>query len=72
MRREHQVTIGIPGGQRPERLDDPYFAKAEPEELLYDQIEALWAPIDAADDWTAFHAKLAAIERARLAWGFDC
>ena len=33
--------------ERPERLADPYFAQPEPEELLYDQIEALWAPIAA-------------------------
>ena len=54
--------------ERPERLADPYFARAEPEELLYDQIEALWAPIAEADDWSAFEAKLEAIEAARLAW----
>ncbi len=54
---------------RPERLADPYFARAEPEELLIDEIEAIWAPIAEADDWRAFHAKLAAIEAARLAWG---
>ncbi|MGZ3376821.1 MAG: protein adenylyltransferase SelO [Phenylobacterium sp.] len=55
--------------ERPERLADPYFAQPEPEELLHDQIEALWAPIAAADDWSAFHAKLAGIEAARIAWG---
>ncbi len=55
--------------ERPERLADPYFAQPEPEELLYDQIEALWAPIAADDDWSAFHAKLAGIETARVAWG---
>jgi hypothetical protein len=54
---------------RPERLADPYFTQPEPEELLYDQIEALWIPIAEADDWTPFHAKLAAIETARVAWG---
>ncbi len=54
---------------RPERLADPYFAQPEPEELLYDQIEALWAPIAEADDWSAFHEKLAGIEAARRAWG---
>jgi len=54
---------------RPERLADPYFAQAEPEELLYDQIEALWSPIAEDDDWGAFHAKLARIEAARGAWG---
>jgi uncharacterized protein YdiU (UPF0061 family) len=55
---------------RPERLGHPSFAQAEPEELLYDQIEALWAPIAEADDWSAFEAKLAAIETARQAWDF--
>jgi uncharacterized protein YdiU (UPF0061 family) len=55
---------------RPERLADPYFARAEPEELLYDQIEALWARIAEADDWSAFHAKLAGIEAARRAYRF--
>jgi uncharacterized protein YdiU (UPF0061 family) len=57
--------------ERPERLADPYFAQPEPEELLYDQIEALWAPIAAADDWSLFHAKLAGIEAARVAWGLS-
>jgi uncharacterized protein YdiU (UPF0061 family) len=56
---------------RPERLADAYFARSEPEELLYDEIEAMWAPIAERDDWTAFNAKLAAIERARIAWGLS-
>jgi uncharacterized protein YdiU (UPF0061 family) len=56
--------------ERPERLDHPYFAGAEPEELLYDEIEAIWAPIAERDDWSAFEAKLTAIEAARVAWGF--
>ena len=54
---------------RPERLADPYFAGAEPEELLIDEIEALWARIAADDDWSAFHAKLGRVEAARIAWG---
>jgi uncharacterized protein YdiU (UPF0061 family) len=54
---------------RPQRLADPYFAGPEPEELLIDQVEALWAPIAGEDDWSLFHAKLAGIEAARLAWG---
>jgi uncharacterized protein YdiU (UPF0061 family) len=57
--------------ERPERLADPYFAAPEPEELLYAEIEALWAPIAEADDWSAFHAKLAGIETARRAWGLN-
>ena len=59
--------------ERPERLADPYFARPEPEELLIDQIEALWARIAEADDWSPFHAagSFAAIEAARLAWGLS-
>ncbi|MFN9925987.1 MAG: protein adenylyltransferase SelO [Phenylobacterium sp.] len=56
---------------RPERLDARVFANPDPEELLYDEIEALWAPIAEADDWTPFHAKLARVEAARLTWGLD-
>jgi len=55
---------------RPHRLTHPYFEQAEPEELLYDQIEALWAPIAAADDWGPFQAKLERIAAARQGWGF--
>ena len=55
--------------ERPERLQNPYFARAEPEELLIDEIEAIWSAIAERDDWTAFNAKLASIERARSAWG---
>jgi len=54
---------------RPERLAHPYFAGSEPEELLIDEIEAIWAAIADADDWSPFHGKLARIEAARVAWG---
>lgn len=54
--------------ERPERLSNGYFSRPEPEELLYDEIEAIWAGIAERDDWSAFEAKLAAIEAARLAW----
>lgn len=53
---------------RPERLGDAYFAAAEPQELLYDEIETIWAAIAESDDWGPFHAKLGAIEAARKAW----
>jgi uncharacterized protein YdiU (UPF0061 family) len=56
---------------RPERLEHPYFEGREPEELLYDEIEAIWAPIAEADDWEPFEAKLFKIEAARQAWGFS-
>jgi hypothetical protein len=56
--------------ERPERLKHPYFAQPEPEELLIDQIEALWGAIADTDDWTPFETKLAGIEMARQGWDF--
>ena len=56
---------------RPERLAHPWFAGGEPEELLYDEIEAIWGAIAERDDWTAFDAKLASIETAGAAWDFS-
>jgi uncharacterized protein YdiU (UPF0061 family) len=50
---------------RPERLADPYFERLEPEELLYDEIEAIWAAIDERDDWDPFNNKLSSIRRAK-------
>ena len=67
---EFRERLAAYEADRPERLADPYFAQAEPEELLYDQIEALWAQIAEADDWSGFHAKLARIEAARVGWKF--
>ncbi len=54
---------------RPERLGHDYFRRPEPEELLYDEIEALWAPIAAQDDWSALYDKLDRIGVARQALG---
>jgi len=66
--REFRALLGVYSAERPERLADPYFARPEPEELLYDQIEALWTPIAEGDEWSGFEAKLAGIEHARRAW----
>ena len=54
---------------RPERLAHPMFARSEPEEMLVDEVEALWAAIAERDDWTPFQDKLARLEQARVAWG---
>ena len=56
---------------RPERLGDDYFSQAEPEELLYEAIEGLWAAIADRDDWTPFQAKIAAIRAAGAALDLD-
>ena len=47
----------------------PYFQKSAPCTMLIDEVEAIWQPIDQADDWSAFHAKLAAIAEMREAYG---
>ena len=52
---------------RPERLEAEIFRRKRPPGLLVDEVEALWAPIADADDWSAYHAKLADIEALRLA-----
>jgi uncharacterized protein YdiU (UPF0061 family) len=56
---------------RPERLEQPYFARSEPEELLYPELEAIWEGIAERDDWTAFHAKIGRIGEAREAMALD-
>jgi len=43
------------------RLDHPYFGQGTPCTMLIDEVEAIWAPIAAADDWSLFHDKLRAI-----------
>jgi serine/tyrosine/threonine adenylyltransferase len=43
---------------RPERLEEPRFARPEPEEMLIDEVEAIWAAIDRDDDWGLFEDKI--------------
>jgi uncharacterized protein YdiU (UPF0061 family) len=52
---------------RPERLAAAYFAGAEPQELLYDEIETIWAAIAEHDDWRPFKAKLESLDESREA-----
>ena len=53
---------------RPERLGEAVFQRPEPEELLIDEVESLWAPIAESDDWSPFYAKLDRIEATRTAY----
>ena len=46
--------------------DHPYWS-GEPCSMLIDEVEAIWAPIAAADDWSPFHAKVAAVRAMREA-----
>jgi uncharacterized protein YdiU (UPF0061 family) len=57
--------------ERPERLERAWFSRSEPEEMLYDQVEALWARVADHDDWSAFEAKIAAVRQAGQAWDLD-
>ena len=50
---------------RPERLEHPVFAAAEPEEMRIDEVEALWAAIAADDDWRPLYAKLERLAAVR-------
>lgn len=50
-------------------LDHPYFARATPCTLLIDEVEAIWAPIAEADDWSALSAKLASVREMAGAYG---
>lgn len=65
---EFRQQLSAYAPDRPERLDAPYFGRPEPEELLYDEIEALWSAIADSDDWAPFNAKLQRLEEAREAW----
>jgi serine/tyrosine/threonine adenylyltransferase len=47
---------------------EPYFQRLEPEELLYPEIEALWAAITERDDWAPLNAKISTIREASAAY----
>ena len=53
----------------PGRPDHAYFRRPAPCTMLIDDVEAIWAPIAAADDWSAFHAKVAAVREMGEALG---
>lgn len=54
--------------ERPERLAADVFAQPEPEEMLIDEVEAIWAPIAQDDDWGPFEAKISRLRAARAAY----
>ncbi|MCB9729747.1 MAG: YdiU family protein [Deltaproteobacteria bacterium] len=53
----------------PERLSHTLMQRERPESLLIDEVEALWEPIAAADDWAPLEAKVAAIREAGALMG---
>jgi uncharacterized protein YdiU (UPF0061 family) len=51
------------------RLDHPYFSRSSPCTMLIEEVERIWAPIAAADDWSLFQEKLRLI--AEMAEAYD-
>lgn len=51
------------------RLDHPYFRQDTPCTLLIEEVERIWDPIDRADDWSAFHDRIARIRSMGEAYG---
>jgi uncharacterized protein YdiU (UPF0061 family) len=49
-----------PGG---DALDHEYWSDPSPCSMHIDEVESIWSGIDRTDDWSAFHAKIAAIRR---------
>jgi uncharacterized protein YdiU (UPF0061 family) len=49
-------------------LDHPYFTSMQPCTMLIDEVEAIWAPIAAADDWSLLTAKLGQITTVAQAY----
>ena len=55
--------IGLIGGFAGTAPTQDYWADAAPCTMLIDEVEAIWAPIAADDDWSALTDKIAAIRR---------
>ncbi len=53
-----ETLRGRIAGYAPRGPRHPYFERDAPETLLIDEIEAIWEPIAARDDWSLFHEKL--------------
>jgi uncharacterized protein YdiU (UPF0061 family) len=47
----------------PGALDNAYWSDQAPCSMHIDEVEAIWSRIDEADDWSALHAKVAAVRR---------
>jgi uncharacterized protein YdiU (UPF0061 family) len=56
----HEVRDALAGYAPRKGRDDPYWS-GEPCSMLIDEVEAIWAGIAQADDWSALEAKVAAI-----------
>ena len=55
--------------RNPLALKHPYFQSPEAVSMTIDEVEAIWAPIAANDDWSLLSDKLLNIHQMRLAYG---
>ena len=53
----------------PAALDHPHFQSSKALSMTIDEVEAIWAPIAADDDWSLLSDKITAIHQMRLAYG---
>ena len=53
-----EVREAVPGA-----LDHPYWSDAGPCSMHIEEVEAIWAAIDADDDWAPLDARIAAVRR---------
>lgn len=56
-------------GATPRSTRDHAYWQGEPCSMLIEEVEAIWAPIADADDWSRFEAKVAACRNLREALG---
>ena len=56
-------------GYQPITQTHPYWNDTEPQSMLIEEVEAIWAAIDEGDDWGPLHAKIAALRRMGEAHG---
>jgi uncharacterized protein YdiU (UPF0061 family) len=56
-------------GYEPRKGRDDAYWTGEPCSMLIEEVEAIWAPIADADDWSAFEAKIAAVRAMGAALG---
>ena len=56
-------ALAADGLEHAQSRDHSYFQSDDIASLVIDEVEGLWEPIAASDDWSAFEAKIEAIRR---------
>ena len=64
-------TLQAAKPRNPTALDHPHFQSAKAVSMTIDEVEAIWAPIAASDDWSLLSDKITAIHQMRYAYGGD-